>query len=64
MNTLNTGRLLERLQALHSEMQGALRAHAETTAIEEMSREGAVRGGDTIYALDTRGEEVLIPFCH
>ncbi len=62
-NTLNTAPLLERLKQLHREMQAALRAHIEHAALEEMSREDAVRGGDTIYALDTHGEAVLLPFC-
>jgi len=60
---MNHDEILARLRALHQEMQDALRAHVEETALEEMSRETGVHDGDTIYALDTRGEEVLLPFC-
>jgi hypothetical protein len=60
---MNHNEILARLRALHEEMRDALRAHAEETSVEEMARETGVHDGDTIYALDTRGEEVLLPFC-
>jgi hypothetical protein len=63
MNTLDTFGLLARLQAMHRELQDALREHIESAALEEMAREDEVRAGDTIYAIDSRGEEILLPFC-
>lgn len=63
MNTLDTAPILERLQALQRGVQSALRAHIEHASVEEMSRADGVRGGDTIYDIDTRGEDVLLPFC-
>ena len=63
MNSLDTGRLLERLKYLQSAVQTELRAHIEHAALDEMSRSDGVRGGDTIYAIDTRGEEIIVPFC-
>jgi fructose-1,6-bisphosphatase/inositol monophosphatase family enzyme len=59
----NTDQLLERLRELHNAMRDALHAHLQQTAIEVMSAATEVRGGDTIYALDTSAEEVLLEFC-
>jgi len=59
----NPDQLLARLRELHDLMRDALHAHLKETAIEIMSVETEVRGGDTIYALDTRGEEILLPYC-
>lgn len=55
--------LLSHLRELHDLMRDELHAHLKQTAIEVMSQETEVRGGDTIYALDTRGEEILLPYC-
>lgn len=63
MNTLDTEPILERLKALQRTVQAALREHIEHAALDEMSRSDGVRGGDTIYDIDVRGEEVLLPFC-
>jgi len=63
MNTLDTAPILERLKALQREVQAALREHIEHASLEEMARSDGVRGGDTIYDIDVRGEEILLPFC-
>src|SRR6185503_21225815 len=60
---MNSNHLLERLRTLHFAMRDHLHAHLKTTVLEEMSRATSVQGGDTIYALDTKGEELLLPFC-
>lgn len=60
---LNPTYLLDRLHALHRSMRDNLHAHLNATALEEMSAATELRGGDTIYALDTKGEEILLPFC-
>jgi fructose-1,6-bisphosphatase/inositol monophosphatase family enzyme len=48
---------------LQRQVQTELRAHIEHAALEEMSRADGVRGGDTIYSIDVRGEEVIVAFC-
>lgn len=63
LNTLDPKPLLARLRTLHAAMRDHLHAHLRSAAIEEMSRATALQGGDTIYELDTRGEEILLPFC-
>jgi hypothetical protein len=63
MNKLDSPPLLERLHALHDAMRDALHAHMLQTSIEVMSASTGIRGGDTVYALDTRGEEILLEFC-
>lgn len=60
---MDSSQLLDRLRILHFAMRDHLHAHLKTTALEEMSKPTAVQGGDTIYALDTKGEELLLPFC-
>src|SRR5688500_6702947 len=51
----------------HLQMRAVLLEHLATKSraqrLDEMARANEVRGGDTIYALDTRGEEVLLPYC-
>lgn len=56
-------RLIERLHELHMAMRDQLHAHLRQAAIEEMSAAVALQGGDTIYQLDTKGEEILLPYC-
>lgn len=60
----NKTELLTRLRELHRTMRDHLHAELKAVAIETLSAATALRGGDTIYALDTRGEEVLLEFCH
>ena len=60
---LDAEQLLARLRQLHDAMRDHLRAYARTATLEEMARETAQQGGDTIYALDDRGEEILLPWC-
>ena len=55
--------LLTKLRALHDTLRDDLRRHMEITALDEMARATEVRGGDTIYALDARSEEIILPFC-
>jgi len=55
--------ILERLHRLHREMRDHLHHQIKTIAIDELARATALQGGDTIYELDTRGEEILLPFC-
>ncbi|HVF10623.1 MAG TPA: hypothetical protein VNA16_07465 [Abditibacteriaceae bacterium] len=55
--------LIARLRALHIVMRDHLHAHLKATAHEERSAVAALQGGDTIYALDTKGDEILLPFC-
>jgi hypothetical protein len=63
MTQLDHIALLDRLRALHGLMRDALHAHLKSTAIEEMATATEKRAGDTIYQLDTKGEELLLPFC-
>lgn len=55
--------ILHRLRALHRAMRDHLHQHLRTTAIEQMSAATELRGGDTIYSLDTESEEILYSFC-
>lgn len=60
---MDSNQQLERLRTLHIAMRDHLHAHLKITAVEEMAQATALQGGDTIYALDTKGEEILLPFC-
>ncbi|MBV9468456.1 MAG: hypothetical protein JO316_18865 [Abitibacteriaceae bacterium] len=60
---MDSPQLLARLRTLHLAMRDHLHAHLKTAALEEMSAVAAMQGGDTIYALDTKGEEILLPYC-
>src|SRR4028119_1483536 len=55
--------LLSRLRELHIALRDHLHVHLKAAVIEEMSAVATFQGGDTIYALDTKGEEILLPFC-
>jgi len=67
MNTLDSDSILPRLRALHRAMRDQLHAHicaaAKSQTLEHLSESHGVQGGDTIYKLDSRGEEILLPFC-
>lgn len=63
MLTIHPDHFIERLRALHITMRNHLHAHLKATAHEERSAVAALQGGDTIYALDTKGDEILLPFC-
>jgi hypothetical protein len=63
MNQLRAENMLPRLRALHQMMRDTLRAHVASTRIDEMCAPDRFEGGDTIYALDVKSEEILIPFC-
>lgn len=60
---MDSQHLLEQLRQLHIAMRDHLHAHLKNATLEEMSTVAAMQGGDTIYALDTEGEEILLPFC-
>lgn len=60
---LDSSQFLPRLRELHALLRDALHAHVAQTALETMSRAARYEGGDTIYALDTVSEEILLPFC-
>jgi hypothetical protein len=63
MPSLDTASILPRLRELHGLMRDAIYAHVGETSLETMSSADRYEGGDTIYALDTRGEEILWPYC-
>jgi len=63
MPSLNRQAILERLHRLHREMRDHLHHQIKTSSIDHLARATALQGGDTIYELDTRGEEILLPFC-
>ena len=63
MKNIHPDHFIERLRALHIAMRDHLHAHLKATAHEERSAVAAMQGGDTIYALDTKGDEILLPLC-
>jgi len=63
MQNIHPDHFIERLRALHIAMRDHLHAHLKATAHEERAAVAAMQGGDTIYALDTKGDEILLPFC-
>ena len=67
MNTLDPNPILMRLGILHTMMRDHLHAHicaaARSQTLETLAESTGVHGGDTIYKLDSRGEEILLPFC-
>jgi hypothetical protein len=52
-----------RLRELHGRMRAHLVAQLRGEGAETLADVASVRGGDTIYAIDERAEEILIPFC-
>lgn len=58
---------IERLRRLHDAMRDELlrRLREQEEAVEATALSGVadVRGGDTIYAIDTHSEEILFSFC-
>jgi hypothetical protein len=54
---------VRKLRALHLEIRDHLLEQLRRSSTRELSRVTAARGGDTIYAIDERGEEVLAAFC-
>src|SRR6476646_7564289 len=63
MPSLDTASILLRFRELHGLMRDAIYAHVGATSLEAMSSAQRYEGGDVIYALDTRGEEILWPYC-
>lgn len=55
--------LLTKLHDLHRQIRDHLHTQLRTMHIDELSQATALQGGDTIYALDTKGEEILLPYC-
>lgn len=60
---LDSTAILPKLRQLHTLLRDSLHAHVSNSALEDMSAEARYEGGDTIYRLDTKGEEILLPFC-
>src|SRR5690242_19781855 len=52
-----------KLRELHVEMRDHLLEQLRRSSTREQSRVAATRGGDTIYQIDEKGEEVLDAFC-
>lgn len=63
MPSLAPASLLPHFRELHGLMRDAIYAHVSQTSLESMSSAERYEGGDVIYALDTRGEEILWPYC-
>jgi hypothetical protein len=57
------GYFVEKLRALHLSLREHLRRQLQESATSELAAVTAARGGDTIYGIDERGEEVLLEFC-
>jgi hypothetical protein len=55
--------LLPALRDLHLRMLHGLRDQLLRTSAAEASAVTAVRGGDVIYRIDQKGEEILVEFC-
>src|SRR5436309_688673 len=54
---------VSRLRDLHDRMRDRLVAQLRRETIDALSGVADMRGGDTIYAIDERGEAVLWQFC-
>lgn len=54
---------VDKLRSLHLSLRDHLREQLHQSATSELSSVTAARGGDTIYGIDERGEEVLLAFC-
>lgn len=63
MHSFQSEDCLNRLRTLYAQLRDALHAHVSHTAIESLSQLDRHEGGDAIYALDSHGEEILLPFC-
>ena len=63
MKPLDSHFFLPHLRELHTQMRDAIHAHVSRASLESMSRAERFEGGDIIYALDSRGEEILFPWC-
>jgi hypothetical protein len=57
------GYFVEKLRALHLALRDHLRAQLLRGAVSELSAVAEARGGDTLYGIDERGEEVLLACC-
>jgi len=57
------GEVLARLRELHLRMLGGLREQLLRSSTEHLSAVTEVRGGDAIYRIDEKGEEILVAFC-
>src|SRR5436190_1381451 len=54
---------VDRLRALHVRMRDHLLEQLRRNSTRDLARVTAARGGDTIYGIDEKGEEVLDAFC-
>lgn len=56
-------RILARLRELHHRMLVGLRRQLLRSASEDLAAPAEVRGGDAIYRIDEKGEQILLDFC-
>lgn len=61
--SLDSTLFIPRLRELHVLLRDALHQHLSQTSLEEMSAPARYEGGDTIFTLDSKGEDVLVPYC-
>jgi hypothetical protein len=57
------GYFVAKLRELHDRMRERLVAQLRRETVDTLSEVSDTRGGDTIYTIDERGEEVLTQFC-
>lgn len=55
--------VIDQLRLLHLRMLAALHAELRVASSTELSRVGVVQGGDAVYAIDMKGEEILVEHC-
>lgn len=60
---LDASRILPRLQEINILLRTQIHHYVSNFAVEELSAADRYEGGDTIYTLDTKGEDVLFPYC-
>ncbi|MCC6443141.1 MAG: inositol monophosphatase [Armatimonadetes bacterium] len=54
---------VEKLKSLHLALRDELRAEVERSSPERLSAVADTRGGDTIFAIDEKGESLIQEFC-
>ncbi len=54
---------VEKLRALHLRLRGRLMDAMRRQSVDALSAVAAARDGDTIYAIDEKGEDALFEFC-
>jgi hypothetical protein len=63
MPSLDSSVILPQFRELYSLLRDALHAHISSASLEAMSAPDRYEGGDIIYKLDTKSEDILLPFC-